>query len=226
MKTIALWASQNLFASRLLLIALHTILFITALYSGLALALLGVSLPVWLIPVTAVMVCIGLLAYPFGRNGNFAGRKLLDFGFAVAAFIMLFSFSNQTPLPTINQPRAVPIVERGIALEKAPQDVSGFKRVLSAPKTWIQKRMQKRATQWESVIQEYRPGLVVLFIFLTALAAFGLGVLIAALSCSIACSGFEVAAVIVLVLGWGGIIAGAIFSIRAAIRKWGNRANS
>lgn len=226
MKAIALWASQNLLASRLLLILLHTILFTTALYSGLALALLGVSMPIWLIPVTVALVCIGLLTYPFSKSGHFAARKLLDFGFAVAAFVLLFSFSNQTPLPTIDQPRAVPIVERGIALEKAPQEVSGFKRVLRAPKTWIQKRMQKRATQWGSVIQEYRPGLVVLFIFLTALAAFGIGILVAALSCSIACSGFEVAAVIVLILGWGGVITGAVFAIRATIRKWGHRANS
>lgn len=221
MRTLSLWASRHVLASRLLLVVLHTVIVLLGLYSGVLLAVFGVGLPGWLLPVVAVAVGLGILAYPFGGQGFYRRRKLLDFGFALAGFTLLMTWSNQTPAPAIQPVRAVPIVER--TLPQAEQQTSGVKRVLHAPKVWLQKRMQKRAAQWSNLPGEYRPGLVVLFIFLIALAVFWLGALVAALSCTIACSGYGALAVVVLVIGWGGLLVGGIFAGRAVVRRWGLR---
>jgi hypothetical protein len=221
MRTLSLWASRHVQASRLLLVVLHTAIVLLGLYSGVLLAVFGVALPGWLLPAVAVLAGLGFLAYPFSGQGRFRLRKWLDFGFVLASFTLLMTWSNQTPAPAIQPVRAVPIVERG--LPQAERQISGVERVLKAPKVWVQKRLQKRAIQWGPLPGEYRPELVVASFIGIGLAIFLLGGLVALLACNLSCSGYEVLAVIVLFLGWGGLLVGGFFAGRAAVRKWGLR---
>lgn len=61
------------------------------------------------------------------------------------------------------------------------------------------------------------------FIIITALvvsSAFLLGGIIAGLACNLECSGYIVAAWLVLIGGWAAVLTGLIFSIRALIKRY------
>jgi ABC-type multidrug transport system fused ATPase/permease subunit len=80
--------------------------------------------------------------------------------------------------------------------------------------------LKKELRNYKSSDETYIAVLLTVLILLLAAAA---GLALAALSCSIACNGSEALALIVAVLGLGGIVYLSIISIRASFRRYGKR---
>jgi hypothetical protein len=79
----------------------------------------------------------------------------------------------------------------------------------------ILKQQVKAIKKDKTISDGGKVGLIILCVLLALILAYG----VAALACSLSCAGSDAAAVIVAVLGLGGIVLLTIFLIRSIIRK-------
>lgn len=97
---------------------------------------------------------------------------------------------------------AVPVAQAPAAVKEAPQKARWWHRMIRKANTFR---------------KELHPAWKVLLTILTILVVIGLGYIVAALACVLACGEMGAAAVALLILGWAGLIVGGVFT---TIRIW------
>jgi hypothetical protein len=214
MKTLSFWARRHHFAARMLIVTLLVLLGLLALETALELKNLGLQLPEWPLWFLSLGVVYTIIRYPQGKERlekrEFRIRRLrCDLSLLVSGWVILLLLGNrELPNNHPKQPQA-----QFIALRTAEQS-SGFKRALHdlnpfAPKSnkthwraFVRQQLEARRAELAKQKSLTLGKVLLLLLFSTASI-----IILAYLSCSIACSGSGVLAVLVALGGLVGIVA-------------------
>ena len=220
MRKISHWASRHTWLTRFIIIGIYVLLNLIGLFLGDLLFSVGVVInPLFLFAISS-MVLTGLFLYPSRKEKNkyrnfYLRHKTADLFLASSTFLFLTyggnHLNNSKPSRNSNLYAAsvsVPandtrlLPNKVIRENKDPQPET--KKPLS--KKALKKMLKSKLHEWRKHYKEAGSGGKAALIILSILVAAGLIFLLAALACSIACSGAEALSVIVLILGVGLII--------------------
>ena len=236
MKKLSLWAKNNPAKARVVIGLAHVFGGVNAILLGIILYITDFGYSPWLMFSLANLFFVAFFFYPkrgFSRRWfrySYFRQKLHDFTLVVSgilAFALMvnnfLSLSSPT-VPEVNG-EAKLIVHRGNSLPEADAK-KGFRSTLKAKSRQLRKNIKKELKElkraWKAQKQNGNPGLVkALLIMLTIGVAVTLGMLVAALACNLSCSGYEALAVIVLILGWGGIVWLGIIAVKNILLRVG-----
>jgi hypothetical protein len=224
------WARQHRYWAIAILIVAKIMLGYIAFYTGVLFEMGGTPFPKSFFAVLVALIATVYWLYPKQRHASpegkirlFYKRKSSDAMLAILTASMWMLIGNSTALwvhsnPTIPMTSAPgPVVQYGsLAVERSntEQLTKGFSGFKKGFKKWIAKRMLR-------VYMKFKDGRMaakVLFSILTFLLALLLLYLVAAISCSLSCSGNEVLAIVVLLVGVIGIVAGVFALLRSIWR--------
>jgi hypothetical protein len=205
MKSISTWARDHRWTARfIIVIVIYPLLNITGLLFGGMLSLEEIDLDTSWYYLLSIPVFGLLVTYPHkNKQHSYARRKLWDLMLALGCFCFITVTGNQ--FNTTNS---------SVTPAHALKSSSGFVIQKKEKKTF-----KKIIRKLHKHYREAGDGEKVLLIVLTILGAFLLVYLLAALSCSIACSGYEAMAYLIFTLGLGGIVFGTIRAIQSITGK-------
>jgi len=215
MRYLSNWARQHVWQTRLIFIFLHTIIIYGAWFVGTYLYLEGIVFQERLIDVLAILCTAGLFLYPLMTRGQiYWRRKTADFSLAAVGSVALIVVFNQFTHETIHHP---PVNEYAhtIVLKKNKKKAKIIHKLEQKTKR-IQQRFIKRAERFKT---KYPNTSTAEFIILFALLALIGTWAVASLSCNLACSGNQAAAIAVGVIGGILILGGLIWGIIWAVRR-------
>lgn len=224
MKQVSLWAKNNIFLARILLICCKVFLSILGFYLGILLAGIQIKIPSLLIYGVVFIAVYAIIWYPHINLNAYAPctygrRKAHDFVIALCGFLCVVSVANHLDNVTASTNAAFAISRSGItpaekilasliyrdkgSLTKSEKKV--LKRAL-----YRQVRLYAKATLQENEKKKKHTAAIILIIFV----ALGLLGLISSLACSLYCAGNDVAASLIYILGATGIVLGTIALIK------------
>ena len=237
MKKLSVWAKQNKWKARFIIVISHLALILLAWYTGNLLASMGQELPSYLIYLFALIYFAAVFAYPSIKNKTRANsssfyirQKLCDFTLAAATFcmVMMLAGNNRISLTLFPSSFAsnISVTTKNKEDKTAAEILASLKYRDKSTLTRQEKRILKQ--EFKNQLKIYTvaklsgnkkgaggAGLIILAI----IAAVGLLYLVAALSCSLSCNGSEGAAAAVAILGVAAVIVGLVFVIRSINRK-------
>lgn len=216
---LSLWARHHAWTARIVIVIAYFLLNVTGWLLGEQLALSGIYLSQTHFYIGTVLALAGFFAYPAKKHKRvlkhfYRYQKSCDGLLAGGTFVLIVCLS---------QPQSLPQPWMGIAAQAtniAPTNISPtpqakqsiFRKLARSAIRWLgvdkaaQKKIQK---SWQRLQAEYREtskggkiALIALFILIAAALIY----LLMGLSCTIACNGSDALAIVVFVLGLGGII--------------------
>lgn len=241
MKELSKWAKINPKSSRIIIAFSHLLVVINAVCFGILLFICNWGESKWLLAVIANLFFISYIFYPEKNEKknqyipSYVRQKVHDFSLVIFYSVVItfgvnnFLMQNNNDNNLVRQPTAEFIVYK----PKSENQTSDRKK----PKFEVKENNKELRKQIKDEFQELKIelkrqndkggviGLKILLTLLTIGVALLLVYLIAALSCSLSCSGQEGLAFVVLILGWGGIIWLGIIAIKNIFRKIGKRKN-
>ncbi|KAA3631335.1 MAG: hypothetical protein DWQ02_16565 [Bacteroidetes bacterium] len=236
MKKLSLWAKNNPVKSRIVIGLAHVFGGINAIFLGLVLYITEFGYSPWLMFSIANLFFLAFFFYPQRRFSkgwfkySYFRQKLHDFTLVVSGILAFALMCNNflslsSPTVPIENGEAKLIVHKDNSLPEA-KTKKGFKSELKAESRQLRKNIKKELKElkraWKAQKQNGNAGFVkALLIMLTIGVAVTLGMLVAALACNLSCSGYEALALIVLILGWGGIVWLGIIAIKNILQKVG-----
>ena len=233
MKKLSFWAHRHPGHARLAIVfALLTVNGL-AILTGWLLRQMDVSLPLSLLLTGAGLYAYSLIAYPYkrGRGARYYWKqKRMDIGLATASFLMVIYMGNRPEMlfqystPFSSALATLPYSTGDSLTKKTYKSPSEFNASIRDENGKLLKWKERKKLLKEQVraikntsglSRKDQVGLIIL----SVIVAIGLIILIGALSCSIACGGSGVLAVIVAVGG----VALIIFLLLRIIRKLSRR---
>jgi hypothetical protein len=226
MRKISLWAKHHPFPAITSIIVIKILLAVIAFYIGSALLAMNIRIPFIVCIIALIVLATTVFLYParyltrLSKKQFYTRQKCCDLAIALCSFVMIGTLVNTN----FTMPHSVSLIASNTVASNPPT----AEEILSS----LQHRDKKSFTKKEKRIlkQEFKKQLKIfavakvsgkknngdkaLLIILTIIAAVGLFFLLAALACSIACSGAEGAAVAVAIIGTVGIIWGTVAIIR------------
>jgi hypothetical protein len=233
-KQLSCWAKEHTWPSRFIIVFSFIIMNVLGIVTGLLLNDLDLVFPGWFIVLSVLTFGIAWLKYPgkkqladkIERNRVYVFRKTCDTVLIGTTFMMFVYFGNRqvTPLNTIVFPASAvnsfPLPKDTTKAYKSPEefrkslkDESGKPLKLTERKKLLKQQL-KAIKKDKTTSEAGKVVLIILCVLLALVLAYG----VAALSCSLSCSGSEGAAVVVALLGLTGIILLTFFLIRAILR--------
>lgn len=226
MKRISCWAKNHVWQSRLLIVVIYILLNVIGMFTGRLLNELEVILPALYFTVCLIVAGGLLLGYPKKTRRNVSSsalyfrRKLYDFSLGAITFLMIVylgnnwqriplqgEFASATKLASVVKDSAAnynhDLLKNFIADIKS-RDVG---KLSQRQKSTLLRDQVKKINKDKELSPLAKAGLIFLSVIVALALLFGL----AGLSCSIACSGSEALALIVLAAGTFLII---FFSVR------------
>lgn len=227
MIALSYWAKSNPLKSRGILAMLHLAIVANTVYLAYLLFQQDYYLsPLWRTPLL-IVIALALAFYPFpawrqkGDTTHYLRQKTFDFLLVAAstAFLVIH-LMNIAQQPIAAPTHAYTFTARTMALREPTQNNTGS--MFKAFRMKIRSSFQESRQLYRIARQEgeISLGASIALIILVILAAFVLGVLVAALSCNLSCSGNESLAIVVLVAGWAWILVLGFLAIRAILRKY------
>jgi len=232
MKQISFWAKQHKNSARVLVAIIKIVLALMAYYVGNELYQKQIHIPVILSGVTAILSIATAILYPskklkaLSKHAFYVRQKSCDFILSACTFIFIITLAN-------NQDTVNPmLLSQGYASfikkhpPKAEDIIASLRYRDKSSLTRVEKRVLKK--EFFKQLKVYAIAKVtgnkekagdVLPIVLTIIAALGLLVLLMALVCSLSCSGSDLAAAMVGLLGLAAIVWGSVVVIKHFIRK-------
>jgi hypothetical protein len=213
---ISLWAKRNFIFSRVLIVAGYLLLFLLCFFTGNALRDLQIHIPYKVLGISVILFLIASSIYILQKHilkkqFSFLYHKTLDGLLLISTYLILLTVYNQygsiTNMVTGNNN----IVYGSFAPNISDASVNNIKKPIPENSQKIDKKTLKQNIK--SYIKSYKQksnGSKTLLIILSVLFAVGLLYALAALSCSIACSGSGALAILVAVAGTFGIVFGLI----------------
>jgi len=209
MYTLSLWASRNKWQARIIIIAASIILYLGAWFGG---SLMASYETYWSSSWTSTFLITGLccmVLYP-RRNSkahySYTYRKALDTILTFSSVMLLFCFSNQQE----SSHRTASFQPPFANVTHAAYHNTPVKPAIKQQKQLLRKYIRTVKAYMDKASRKQNTGLVILVVLL----GIGLGMIVAMLSCSIACNGSGVAAALVMALG----VTGIFFLCRSLIR--------
>lgn len=218
-KEIARWSARNSWSARLLLFTAQLTLALLAFAMGGWLVDLNIHLSPLLLWSSIIIALLIFIVYPSKKSAfkNFAWRKTCDGLLAVCSFLMLLQQSNQS-----HTTGTAPLLQAfsGSSLASFPANYdkpttslkSGMKEkaggLYGKLLKWNQKKrlLEKKFNNLSKVGKSPTPAEKALYTVLGIIGAVLLFYLVALAACALSCNGAETAAVIVAIVGIGGII--------------------
>jgi hypothetical protein len=213
MKAISRWAKYHPHSAQALIVMIYILMNIAGLNAGRLLMEIGIVFSSHIEEIALALILI--LAVIYHRKKTYNYRKAVDFSLAITTFVLICCWGNQkgfnsdSLLFSSNK-------SYGNTYHKSSENIRQHQSNLNFNKKDIRKTIHqlykkpgKGNSDWIKVAQ----------ITLVILTGIGLGILLAALACNIACSGAEGLAYLVAIVGYAGIIAGCYFLIRKIIRN-------
>jgi hypothetical protein len=213
---ISLWAKKNVLVSRILIVAGYLLLFLLCFFTGNALRDLQILIPFKVLGTSVILFLITssiyiLQKHILKKHFSFLYHKTLDGLLLISTYLILITAYNQYGSITNMVTRNNNIVYGSFAPNISDVSDNNIKKPLSENSNKIDKKTLKQNIK--SYIKSYKKksnGSKTLLIILSVLVAMGLLFGLAALSCSIACSGSGALAILVAVAGTFGIVFGLI----------------
>jgi hypothetical protein len=226
-KQLSYWAKDHKWASRFIIIFSFIILDILGIITGRLLDDLNITIASSVLLIVASILMLICWKYPSKRKPSYFFQKTCDLVLVLSTFIMFIYFGNRQTSPldiSFFTASAVSTSSLPGDSTKTYKSIDEFKKMLKdengKPLKWkkskkILKQQIKDIKRDKTTSEGGKVGLIILCVLLALVLAYG----VAALSCSLSCSGSEGAAVIVAVLGFAGIILLTFFVIRSIVRK-------
>ncbi len=215
MKQLSYWAKVNPQRARFLIVLIYILINIIGLITGALLWASGIQLEEPFMFFLALTVVSLYIIYP--KKAAYCKRKIFHGLMAVCTFLIITVFGNQLHNPNpqlffVNTTQAVTHSTNGE--QQNIHETTNIKK---------EKRLQKKEARslWKKLAakDDRSKAAKIFLIVLTVIIALGLLYLLAALSCTIACSGAEALAVLVAVAGTFGIVFGAVRIIQHILGK-------
>ena len=229
-KQLSFWARDHKWFSRFIIVFSFIALNILGVITGLLFSDLNIVFSKWFIAITIPVFAIAWINYP-GKNQNrvhtYVFRKTCDVILISTTFLMFMYFGNHKTIPftgSIYPASAVSSSSLPKDSTKTYRSVEEFKKSLydesGKPLKWKERKkllnQQVKAIKKDNTMSDGgKVGLIILCVLLAVILTYG----VAALSCSLSCSGSDAAAVVVAVLGLTGVALLTIFLIRGIVRK-------
>jgi len=211
MKSISFWARKNPRKAQISIVLLYLLLNLLAICGGILFYESGITFTKSLLNISFILFLIATIIYK--KKANFYYRKTLDFVLASCTFMMIAFWGNHLNDRNFYLPLSAKTAT-GITV-KPGNNLNISNKITSEDKPLSKKELRK---QVKEKIKKHNLKIatwakVLLIILVVAATIFSL-YLLAYLSCSIACSGAEGFAIVVLVLGLIAILGGAYLLIR------------
>ncbi len=235
-KAISFWGKNNLALTRLILILLNGILCSLAVILGLLAFLYDVEIPIIVKYSLAGLAVLALAIYPSKYahfnfiKYTFWNRKKMDFALSILGFLLMASVFNHFLYKDFVGNQTEGYAQLVVHQVKTPKEK--LKTIMDnipmlqeyrALKQKIRKEARLLKKELKKTEESNETWKAILLTLIILLGAFLAGALIGALSCSLACNGSEALALIVLVLGWGGVLYLSFIGIRASFRRYNNK---
>jgi hypothetical protein len=193
MKRISLWAKRHKWSARLLVIIINILLIALAVNVGDLLQQLGIVFPALSITLCSIVCAILFVLYPVGERVSYHRRKIFDILVGGSSFILVLCISNSSTVITPNVTAHAAVYVRPVVSPSAHPVLEFIKIIQSTDVAKLSNRQKlkllkeqfKRIKKDKSVSDGDKGPLVALSILVALALLYGL----AALSCSIACSG-------------------------------------
>lgn len=205
-KKISLWASKNPWKTRGILASAHLIATVSALSIGFHLSTDGVVISEGAKYLALSAILASVCLYPSLSATNYFQRKVYDSVLITSGMVMMvYAGNNYTikPSPSVNTVYSIANHTTENLWHVVKRDI---------PNTKIQEKEQEPPKKRSTA------GKIILTILAVGALA-GLGYLLAALSCQIACSGSEALAAVVAIGGGLGLVIGFIAVIKSIFGK-------
>ncbi|MEM6801477.1 MAG: hypothetical protein AAF696_08735 [Bacteroidota bacterium] len=245
------WARQNPKKSRLIITLASILSAGLSYYFGIYLYTQAFVFPDLLAWTFCCLAILSFWFYPEGDKHkryyikSFKQRKNMDFLIYVIGVLLIVYVGNRRSHEVWND-QSLSISDSQIFEQAVPNKMIHFassvkganpaKPAFSLSRKEINKQLRKQIREFRKIIKaeikelkakrkkgERSTGVNVLLTILTLFLMYALGVLMVGLACSISCNGNGTLAAVVLILGWGGIIAGGILVIRKIFQRDPNR---
>lgn len=227
-KQLSFWAREHKWSSRFIIVFSFIIMNMLGIITGLLFSDLNVIFSAWFILLSMFVFGITWLKYPAKRQNNtYAFRKTCDVVLISSTFLMFMYFGNRQVMPISSSVFSASAVTSSSLpkdstktyksleeFKKSLQDENG-KPLKFKERKKLLKQQIKAIKKDKTMSDGGKVGLIILCVLLALILAYG----VAALSCSLSCSGSEGAAVVVAVLGLAGIALLTFFLIRSIVRK-------
>ena len=229
------WASVNPRKSQVFLFLIRIAMLLNGLVLGGLLFLSDISTPssfIWLLGISAAGL---IILYPSRKykgsfiSNTFVNRKKLDLGLSVLYVLLVASgFNSFLYSDTANQG----IGEASAVFAVHTPSLKKDRSLFNLSDRFVVKEYRKLKKQFKSELKLMKKelkaqkgsggdtGIMILLILLSILVAAILVVLSLALACELACSGSDVLALIVALLGVVGIPTLLFITIRSIVRKY------
>jgi hypothetical protein len=233
MKNISLWAWHHRGKARSAVVILNILLAALAVYVGRSLSSLSITIPSWSLLCGIGIFVSAAAAYPNGARIRYKRQKSCDLLIAAGTFLIICCLSNMdnpfgltSPLASGSNPEkewikpgkpgptAQEILSRGQA--------NGKEHLTRQEKRILKKEMKRQLKAYvrAKVSGDKHTAAKALLIIASIAVALGLLYVLAAVACSISCSGSPGLAIFIFFTGFAAVIFGLIFLIRAILR-WG-----
>jgi len=225
MKQISIWAKQHPWSARIGILGIYLILPILAIIMQIGLARFDITVPSWLFVAAVLAFLLTLAMYPLTRTKqSYRARKMADLSLSVLSFLLLVFYTGLPDTGLKNNSALFAATASNGEPGSSEKNVSTVRKKMR----WVKRvfnlpiKLKARVAGYRQAAREHRMtrAKAGLLIALTCLVGTGLAVLLAAGACSIACSGTEGAAIIVVLLGAGAITVFLSLVIRAIVKRY------
>jgi hypothetical protein len=235
MHTISGWARDHKWTSRFLIIGIHIVITLLALYIGRTLQDLSFPFSQSVFWVAMLLFIATAACYPDKRTKKayasasvyYIHQKTCDFLLPVFTFLMVCFIGNSPANLVLSS-----FTSQGSSLMqpagnenpvKIAEDVKPGARSLKLSRTERKALIRKLKTQIKQAFQQGNEqkknrGTKIALVVLASLVSLGLLYLVAALACSLSCNGSEAGAILVLVFGISGVVTLFIVVIKAIFK--------
>jgi hypothetical protein len=236
MKKISIWAKHHKWPARFAIIGGFMLLNLLGIVTGFLLKDFQFTLPPAIFFVFSLITITGFIFYPAKKlKGNilnatvfYIRRKACDFLLTVSTFCMIVFISNQYKnlsfsSACVNAATANSLVLNDSIAKNYKTGIECAKMMKDKKSNHLKWKERKRVlkTQLKNIrkADDLSKGEKIALIIFSIAVAVGLGILLAALACNIACSGAEGLAILVAIAGFGLIALLLTISIKAIVGK-------
>jgi membrane protein implicated in regulation of membrane protease activity len=233
-KQLSFWAKKHKWASRFIIVFSFIIMNVLGIVTGFLFDSLNVTFSSAVLFTTVLIFLLAWFKYPskkkttnaFEKDRSYIIQKTCDLVLIGSTFIMFVYFGNRQTSPlnyfVLTSSANTFSVPKDSA--KTYKSLDEFKKMMKdengKPLKWkerkkLLKNQVKAIKKTNDMSEGGKVALIILCVLLALVLAYG----VAALSCSLSCSGAEGAAVVVAILGAAGIVFLTIVLIRGILRK-------
>ncbi len=215
MRKLSTWARKNFILSRVLIVVCYLLLFLLCFFTGNALRDLQIIIPFKILGLSVIVYVITASTYIlqkhfFKKQFSYLYHKMLDGLLLVSTYLILLTVYNQYGSIT-NMVSGSSSYAYGSFAPTTNTSVEFSKEKISIKPVKVDKKSLRQT--FKKMINAYKEKSAAskgILIFLSVLLGVGLFLVIAALACSISCSGSGVLGLLVLIAGTFGIVLGLV----------------